>query len=108
MSDELHVDPDTLRRGGAGLSQVATALAGRWKQFATEVQGMGDIFGTDPVGGLIGASHQAAMQTAAKSLGTVAQALADFGAGLSTMADAYDQTEQTNTGHFQRLNAVLG
>jgi hypothetical protein len=38
----------------------------------------------------------------------VAQALADFGTGLSTMADAYDETEQTNTGHFQRLNTVLG
>jgi hypothetical protein len=108
VPDDLHVDQDTLRRGGGDLYQVAVSLAERWQQFATEVQGMGDIFGTDPVGGLLGAGHQAAMQTAGKSLGTVAQAFGDFGSGLVMMADAYDDTEQTNTGHFQRLHAALG
>ena len=107
MDDELHVDPDNLRRGGQDLYQVAIGLSERWQQFATEVQGMGDIFGTDPVGGLIGAGHQAAMQTAGKSLGTVAQAFGDFGVGLTMMANAYDDTEHTNTGNFHRLHAAF-
>jgi hypothetical protein len=103
MGGQLQVDPATLRQGGQGVLDVAERVAGAWRDFVTKARGMGDIFGDDPVGGLIGASYGAAQQVADDSLNSVVNGLSNAGRGLLRMADSYDQTEQTNLGHFQRL-----
>jgi hypothetical protein len=82
MGDQLHVEPDTLRRGGQGILSAAQQVAEEWQRFSAKVQGMGDIFGDDAVGGLIGASYQAAHQIADKCFASVAKGFGGFGTGL--------------------------
>jgi len=59
---DLTVSPESLRAAGRQFGQLADRLNTEWTSFASQVQAMGDIFGDDMVGGLIGASHEGAME----------------------------------------------
>jgi hypothetical protein len=100
MDGHLEVEPAHLRDGGNRLGQIAERLQTEWSSFASGVKARGDIFGDDPIGGLIGASYQAAEQLAEGCYTSAATAFAGFGTGLSTMADQYEQVEQDNTDMF--------
>ena len=108
MADGFQVDPQVLRDGGSGLLAAAQRLSEEWQRFTAAVQGMGPLFGNDPIGGLIGAGYQAAQGVAERSLGSVVQAFAGFGSGLSRMADRYDGVEQGNSEGMQSLHRMLG
>jgi hypothetical protein len=103
MADELHADPAALRQAAGSLGTVAERLDTAWRDFCARVEGRGDIFGDDMVGGLIGASYQCAHQIADESYGSVIDGLTDFGDGLSDMADSYDEVEGGNTDMFSSL-----
>jgi hypothetical protein len=83
---------------------VAEQLDSEWTRFRAGVQGRGDIFGDDAVGGLIGASYSAAQELIDACYTSAAQAFAGFGTGLARMADGYEQTEQDHTDMFQQLS----
>jgi uncharacterized protein YukE len=104
MTDGFQVDPQALRQGASGLLDAAQRLSEEWQRFTVTVQGMGPMFGNDPIGGLIGAGYQAAQGVADRSLKTVMDAFADFGTGLSRMADQYDGTEQANSDRMRSLH----
>lgn len=97
----LDVDPDRLREVGEAVRTAAGQLGERWQQLRTTADGMGDIFGTDDVGGLIGVSYQAASGVAERSVTSVFNALTGFGDGLILMGDAYDQVEEDNSDLFR-------
>jgi hypothetical protein len=90
----MDVYPPSLREGGTNLGDHANRLRDEWDRFSAGVQGRGDIFGDDPIGGLIGASYQAAQQIAHDSYTSVADNLSGFGDGLHAMADDYENTDQ--------------
>ena len=58
---------------------------------------MGDIFGDDLVGGLIGASYSAAQDIANDSFTSALDGFTQIADGLDAMAQLYDVTEQANT-----------
>jgi hypothetical protein len=99
----LSVDLDSLQRGGTALARVAGTLAERWSQFSSQVEAMGDIFGDDDVGSLIGVSYQAAHQVADESFRSVIDSLGWFGGGLAFMGRRYAETEQQIADRFTRL-----
>lgn len=107
MAGQIRVAPGALRQGGQGISDAGQRLAVGWQDFSAKVQGMGDIFGDDPIGGLIGASYQMAHQIAERSVGSVAGSLTGFGAGLARMAGGYDAAEQAVAGGAARLAREL-
>jgi hypothetical protein len=99
--EQFSVDPDSLRQAGQALRDVGERLGQAWSEFSAQVQGMGDIFGDDDVGSLIGMSYQAAHEIADGAYTDVAEGLADFGEGLTTMADSFDDIEQGNAALLQ-------
>ncbi|MCT2280458.1 WXG100 family type VII secretion target [Micromonospora chalcea] len=99
----LDVDPEQVRAAGTGVRAVADQLDARWRELTTGAGAMGDIFGGDDVGGLIGASYQGAFGIAERSVTSVVAALTGFGDGLVRMADAYDRIESDNADLFRRL-----
>jgi uncharacterized protein YukE len=103
MADGITVDPVALRTGGAQLQQVAAQLRTQWATFSGQVQAMGDIFGDDQVGGLIGASYGAAHEIADSCFTSVADAFDGFGTGLSRCADNHERTDQDIAGGFDRM-----
>ncbi|MEU8130005.1 hypothetical protein AB0B68_22560 [Micromonospora sp. NPDC049049] len=99
----LDVDPAQLREAGEAVRTAADQLGERWQQLRATADGMGDIFGADDVGGLIGVSYQAANQVAERSVTSVLNALSGFADGLVGMGNAYDQVEEDNADLFRAL-----
>ncbi|MBO0868498.1 MAG: hypothetical protein J2P15_08025 [Micromonosporaceae bacterium] len=95
MSQARDVDVDlvSLRRGGDSISDAATRLTDAWAAHANRVAGMGDIFGSDPIGGLIGASYHAAHAIAERSYQSVAASLESFNGALYGIAGAIDNRD---------------
>jgi uncharacterized protein YukE len=104
VDDGFVVHPPQLRDCSGQLQQVAEHLDGEWTRFRAGVQARGDIFGDDAVGGLIGATYQAAQQLIDGCYASAAKAFAGFGTGLSRMADGYEQTDQDHADMFHRLS----
>lgn len=98
--DDLVVSADTLRGGAEGLRSVADDFSSSWSSFTAAVDSMGDIFGDDDIGGLIGVSHQLAQQIAGEAFGSVTDALTACAEGLSTMADAHEGNEADSQSLF--------
>jgi hypothetical protein len=103
MADGIQVDLAALRRGGEGLQRAAQQLEQEWSAFSGRVQSMGDIFGDDMVGGLIGASYHAAHEIADESFMSAADGLDGFGAGLMESADNHEATDQSGAESFQQM-----
>lgn len=92
----FQVDPASLRTASQGVASAAQQLGQQWQALQSTAQGMGDIFGDDMVGGLIGASYGAAVEIATDSFDSALDGFAEISDGLSAMADQYDTTEQDN------------
>ncbi|GAA2711902.1 WXG100 family type VII secretion target [Actinoplanes palleronii] len=103
MSTGVEVDLDALRRAGEQLARAAERLDREWAGFSSQVQSMGDIFGDDAVGGLIGASYQAAHQIADECFVSVAESFDDFGVGLEESADSHEANEREIADRFNRM-----
>jgi len=99
----LDVDAEQLRLAADGVQRAGERLEQQWQRLRATADGMGDIFGGDDVGGLIGASYQAAQQIAEQSITSVVAAFAGFGDGLAKMGTAYDEVESRNAALFDRF-----
>lgn len=95
--------PDNLRDSASLMRTAAEALQTEWAALDGKVQGMGDIFGDDDVGGLIGMSYQAAHDIAAENMTSVIEALGGFGEGLDAMATTYDENESAIEASFAKF-----
>lgn len=96
-------EPGVLRDSGGVLQKASEALQEAWGALDAKVQGMGDIFGDDDVGGLIGMSYQAAHDIATENMTSVIEALGGFGEGLNDMAANYEDTETALAESFKKF-----
>ena len=103
MEEQLKVSVPELRQAAQRLRGVAEQFCAAWTSFCTQVSANGDIFGKDDVGGLIGASYQAAHALADDAFISAANALTDFANGLGTMAGSYETTENDNRSDLTAL-----
>ncbi|HEY9392171.1 MAG TPA: type VII secretion target [Mycobacteriales bacterium] len=94
MGDQLEVHPPGLRRAGRELQDVAGRVEAAWQDLQNTVRGMGELFGDDIVGSLIGTSYHAAHDMAQESYTSVAEGLRDVGDRLVVMAQVYERAEQ--------------
>lgn len=103
--DGYRIDSDELRGASDGIDQAAQAIGEAWTRFAGLVQGMGDIFGDDMVGGLIGASHGAAFGIVDDSIVKAVEVLQGSSGNLAIMAAAYDKAEYENISTVNRAGS---
>jgi hypothetical protein len=106
-SDDIEVHLDSLRRGGDSIGGAAIRLAEAWTAHAQRVAAMGDIFGSDPIGGLIGTSYHAAHQIAERSYESVVSSLASFNRGLHAAADTFDRNKAAQVDRVRGLRRQL-
>lgn len=102
--ESLQVSFADLDRAAQSLAQVAESFNTAWQSFSAQVDSMGDIFGDDAVGGLIGGSYQAAHGIADETFTSAAEALMDFSDGLSRMAAAHERNERAARELFQQTS----
>lgn len=95
--------PDNLRDSSGLMRSAAEALTAAWNELDSKVRGMGDIFGDDDVGGLIGMSYQAAHDIATENMTSVIEALGGFGEGLEGMAVSYEENEAAVEASFAKF-----
>src|SRR5882724_10892670 len=93
-NSELDFNTVSLRTAGTGLSGVSDQLGQQWKALLANVKGMGELFGDDMVGSLIGMSYQIAQEMADESFSSAIEELGFYGEGLHVMADSYEYTER--------------
>lgn len=96
MTASLDVYPPSMRRAADSLAELSDRLSRAWMAQAAQVAGMGDVFGDDPVSSLIATSFQAAHQIAERSYRSVAASFDGFGRALRSLANGYEETDQTN------------
>ncbi|GIF07835.1 type VII secretion target [Actinoplanes siamensis] len=91
----VQVHPPALRDSGDQLRIVAENLAAARRQHG-DCTGARDIFGTDPVGSIIGASYAMAQEIAASAYASVSRSFAGFGDILREIADEFEETDEAN------------
>jgi uncharacterized protein YukE len=99
------VSPQSLRTASQGVASAAEQLQQQWQSLMSTSQGMGDIFGDDMVGGLIGASYGAAQEIASDSFTSAMDGFSQIAEDLNAMADLYDDTEQVNADNIDSTDA---
>ena len=104
---DIDLQLESLRRGGDSIGDAATQLTNVWQAHANQVAGMGDIFGSDPIGGLIGASYRAAHTIAERSYESVVASLGSFDRGLHALADSFDTMATAQVDRVHRLRRQM-
>ena len=104
---EVDFHTPSLRSAGQGLTDAAGRVQREWQSLVSTVKGMGDMFGDDMVGSLIGMSYQAAHEMADESYTSAAEQLQYLGEGLNVMAEMYDRTEEANTTSMDQFGRAM-
>ena len=107
MDEDVTFHPPTLRRSGQGLADVADRLLREWQGLLNDVRGMGDVFGDDMIGGLIGASYAAVQDAAEESYDSAVEHLHGMGSRLAEMAEVYEVTEQASRQDFGQIRDLF-
>ncbi|MGW0229973.1 hypothetical protein ACWDWO_16790 [Actinopolymorpha singaporensis] len=107
MSDERRNDPEALRNGGKDLMRIGDDGHAAWAALKRRSEGMGDIFGDDMVGGLIGMAYGAVFALADESFTGSHDDIIEFGERLKYAGDNDERTEQGNAEALSDLDGTL-
>ncbi|ACY96378.1 MULTISPECIES: WXG100 family type VII secretion target [Thermomonospora] len=95
MSD-YRIQAQSMRTAASELERAGERLAEQWKAMLAAVQGMGEPWGSDDIGMLIGMSYKAIEAQADESLTGVAEELGAMAEGLRRAADNHQKAEEKN------------
>jgi hypothetical protein len=104
----VQIVPDTLRHAGNGLSQVCSELEGELNKLESELSAMGEPWGNDDIGSLVGAAYQEVVAWAFDCLRDVLNELCESGTDLINEATQWEQQEQQVEQGFQQFLGQLG
>ncbi|WP_018653678.1 hypothetical protein [Actinomadura flavalba] len=107
MANGYEVRPETLRSAGQSLGQVGDRLKQEWTNLRSSVEGMGEPWGADDIGMLIGESYKAIHEQADESFTGAADDLTAFGDKLVQMADNHEKAEKEMVGEVNSITAAL-
>lgn len=99
------VDPETIRRAATAMGDAADHLDSVLSDFVSTLGGVGDPWGQDTLGMLIGGGYVAVEQLAVKTYSSVVDGLDGFADGLDDMASQYSTNESATV---TDINSVGG
>jgi len=103
MGDSISVDPDAIDRAAADLQSAADQLDQLLDRFTAQLNGVGDLWGTDLLGQLIGGGYVAIESLALKTYESVVDSFDDDAAALSDLAGSLRQVEADNRDSLDQL-----
>ncbi|MFC6880079.1 MULTISPECIES: WXG100 family type VII secretion target [Actinomadura] len=106
-ADGYTIRPDTLRSASSGLKAAGERLSSEWKDLVAKVEGMGQPWGGDDIGMLIGESYNAIQEQADESFTGAAEDMAAYSEKLKAMADNYEKAEEKMVGEITSVSAAL-
>jgi ADP-heptose:LPS heptosyltransferase len=107
VSDVKQNMPDSLRDGGKHLVELGDEVESAWERLRSTSEGMGDIFGDDLVGGLIGAAYSAIYELASETFSSVTDDFHAFGERLTLVGDNDEENEQNLAKLLSQINDML-
>lgn len=93
MTGGFDVDPDVIDRASAAMGDAADQFDSALTQFVSTLSGVGDPWGQDTLGTLIGGGYVAVEQLAVETWSSVVDGLDEFADGLESMAGQYRSNE---------------
>lgn len=94
---QYDISPDSLRRASKGVGDAADELDSALTSFAQALSSVGDPWGTDTLGTLIGGGYAATEELALQTYNSVVESLDGFSEGLEDMAMNYGDAEDRTT-----------
>lgn len=104
----FEIDVQGLRRAAAQLDAAVDGLDDLIDRFDDQLASLGDCWGGDDVGYLIGLCYQPGYDTAMTCFENNLEAMADFPGRLEQMADSYEQADQAGEQSAQDVGRNLG
>jgi hypothetical protein len=104
----VQISPDVLRQAGAALGQVCGQLDGELNKLKSELLSMGQPWGDDDIGQLIGVAYQEVVSWAFDCLKDVLDDLCRSGTDLTDQADHWVNQEQSIEGHLGSFLGAIG
>jgi hypothetical protein len=108
MSGGVNVQPEVLRAAGTALNAVGGELDEVLNKLEQELLSIGEPWGRDEIGRLIGEAYKEVVRWAFDVLRGILRELRESGADLKAMADRYERLEQDLTDGFNRFLESLG
>ncbi|GAB2843450.1 WXG100 family type VII secretion target [Lentzea nigeriaca] len=103
MSGGFSVHPEEVGGAAKSLQGAGQSLAGAVAQFQSQVAALGDAFGDDDLGSVLGMIYQVASEAAFESFQDNADGLQEIGHTLQEMADHYAETESASMDSFRQM-----
>jgi uncharacterized protein YukE len=107
LANGYEIRPETLRTAANGLKDSGDRLTQEWSNLLSTVEGMGDPFGGDDIGMIIGESYYAVQDQADESFSGAAEDLGALAEKLVTMADNHEKAEQQMAGDVNAVSTAL-
>ncbi|MFG2103774.1 WXG100 family type VII secretion target [Micromonospora echinaurantiaca] len=104
----FQVDPEALRASAESLDRSVDRMAEVLEQFESTVQGLGEPWGGDDLGALIGELYLGIHDLAMSCFEGNGEVLGQFAAGLHTMADAFEEADQQVEAGLRKIGQALG
>src|SRR5512139_2826207 len=101
------IQPETLRKAASELQAAGDELSSLWDNLVALVQGMGEPWGGDDIGMLIGTSYMSVQEAADDSYGGAAEDMAAMAESLTAMADNHEAAEQEMAADVSSISGML-
>lgn len=103
MSGGFTVHPEEVGGAAKNLQGAGQSLAGAIAEFQSRVAALGDAFGDDDLGSVLGMIYEVASEAAFESFQDNADGLQAIGHTLQEMADHYAETDAAHREVFQQV-----
>jgi uncharacterized protein YukE len=101
MNSGFQVNTEELAALGNEFGDIAGRVDTLWENHLNRIEAMGDIFGTDQVGSLIGRSYAAAEVIGDSCFSTMVDAMLNIADALEEMVSNYEDVETQNVSLFK-------
>ncbi|XVQ11667.1 WXG100 family type VII secretion target [Spirillospora sp. CA-255316] len=103
---EYAIEPATIRSAAQELDGVQQRLNEQWSGLLSALRGMGQPWGADDIGVLIGDSYTAIEAKADECYRAMTEELAGFAQNLRVVADNHERAEEKSVGQVSSVYRV--
>lgn len=101
----ININVEAMRESAGRIDEARQGIEGVRDSFMSSIENMGDPFGGDMIGMLLGIAHQAVVNAVGQCFESNITELETYSEGIRTMADRYEQTEQDIAAEFDKFSA---
>jgi hypothetical protein len=104
----FEINTDSMRQAGGGLQQVCSGLGEQLDKLEQELLSMGQPWGDDDIGQLIGVAYEEVVSFAFDCLKDVLNELCESGQDLINQATQWEEKEQSIISDFDQFFSQIG